>query len=103
VNPAPGQFSAASYYNDYQYQRRPGQNMSIGRQFRIRESMIFSIRAEFQNLLNRTEVNNPTVTNPQAQQTVSTTGMTTGGFGYINNTTLAVPPRIGTLVARFQF
>jgi hypothetical protein len=55
----------------------PGENMSIGRQFRIRESMIFSIRAEFQNLLNRT-------------------GMTTGGFGYINNTTLAVPPRIGT-------
>jgi hypothetical protein len=103
VNPALGQFGASPYYTDYRYQRRPGENMSIGRQFRIRESMILSVRAEFQNLFNRTEVNNPTVTNPQAPQTVSSAGLTTGGFGYINNTSLAVPPRTGTLVARFQF
>ncbi|HEY6346674.1 MAG TPA: TonB-dependent receptor [Bryobacteraceae bacterium] len=105
VNPPAGQFGTATFYNDYRYQRRPVENLAFGRLFRIHESVGLNLRVEFQNLFNRTEVNNPTATNPQAAQTVnSATGQTTAGFGYINTlgTTFGTP-RQGMIVARFQF
>jgi hypothetical protein len=109
TNPPVGQFgTAAAYYNDYRYQRRPVENISLARNFRFRERFNLQIRAEFTNIFNRTEPNNPTVTNAFATQTRSANGNTAGGFGAIitNSTTGAVTfsaPRQGTLVARFQF
>jgi len=103
-NPAPGQWgTAAAYYSDFRYQRRPVENMSLARVFRIKERASLQIRAEFTNIFNRTEANNPTVTNPLATQTTTATGQTTAGFGYINNGTTFGSPRAGQLVARFQF
>jgi hypothetical protein len=105
VNPPPGQFGTATFYNDYRYQRRPVENLALGRLFRIHESISLNVRVEFQNVFNRTEPNNPTATNPQATQTVNpATGQTTAGFGFINTlgTTFATP-RQGMIVARFQF
>ncbi len=102
--PAAGQFgTAAAYYNDYRYARRPAESMSIGRLFRIREHMSLQIRAEFFNIFNRTELNNPTATNSLLAQTVNSAGVPTSGFGYINPTSLYSPPRTGQLVGRFQF
>jgi hypothetical protein len=102
-NPAPGQWgTAAAYYSDFRYQRRPVENISLGRVFRIKERSSLQIRAEFTNMFNRTEMNNPTVTNPLATQT-TVNGQTTSGFGYINNGTTFSAPRQGQLVARFQF
>ncbi len=104
VNPAPGQWgTAAAYYDNYRYQRRPVENMSLARNFRVKERYSLQIRAEFTNIFNRTEMNNPVATNALATQTVSTAGQTTAGFGYINTGTTFSPPRQGTLVARFQF
>jgi hypothetical protein len=104
VNPAAGQWgTAAGYYGNYRYERRPVENMSMGRLFRIKEKASLQIRAEFTNIFNRTEPNNPTSTNALATQTRSTAGQTTAGFGYINNGTTFSAPRQGTLVARFQF
>jgi hypothetical protein len=105
VNPPVGQFgTSAAYYGDYRYQRRPTENVSIARNFPFREGrMNLQIRAEFTNIFNRTEVNNPTVTNAFATQTTNTAGQTTAGFGYINTGTTFGAPRQGTLVARFQF
>lgn len=105
ANPAPGQFgTAAPYYDDYRYQRRPVENVSLGRNFPFREGrMTFQIRAEFTNIFNRTEVNNPTSTNALATQVSSATGQTSAGFGFINNGTVYSPPRQGQLIARFQF
>jgi hypothetical protein len=104
VNPAPGQWgTAAAYYSDFRYQRRPVENASIGRNFRIKERTNLQIRAEFTNIFNRTEMSNPTVTNPLATQTRNASGQTTAGFGFINNGTTFAPPRQGQLVARFQF
>jgi hypothetical protein len=108
ANPVAGQFgTAAAYYNDYRYQRRPQENVSIARNFRIRERMTFQLRAEFTNIFNRTYPNNPTFGNAFATQTINAAGQTTGGFGSIlaNTTTGTVfmPPRQGQLVARFQF
>jgi hypothetical protein len=103
-NPAPGQWgTAAAYYSDFRYERRPVENLSLGRVFRIKERASLQIRAEFTNIFNRTEFNNPTVTNPLATQTTSGTGQTTAGYGYINNGTTFSAPRQGQFIARFQF
>jgi hypothetical protein len=102
-NPAPGQWgSAAAYYTDYRYQRRPVENLSLGRNFRIKERANLQIRAEFTNAFNRTEPNNPTATNALATQTKNNAGQTTAGFGFINTATTGAP-RQGQFVARFQF
>ena len=103
-NPGPGQWgTAAAYYSDYRYERRPVENLSIGRNFRIKERANLQIRAEFTNIFNRTEMSNPTATNPLATQTTNASGQTTAGFGYINTGTVFAPPRQGQLIARFQF
>jgi hypothetical protein len=105
TNPSAGQWgTAAGYYSDYRYERRPAESMSLGRTFRIKERNSLQIRAEFTNIFNRTEANNPTSTNALATQTTNkTTGQTTAGFGYINVGTTFSAPRSGQLVARFQF
>jgi hypothetical protein len=104
VNPPAGQFgTAAGYYNDYRYQRRPSESMSLGRTFRIKERASLQVRADFTNIFNRTEPNNPTSTNALASQTRNLAGQTTAGFGYINVGTVFSAPRQGTLVARFSF
>jgi len=108
TNPAPGQFGTATYYNDYRGQRRPVENLGIGRRFSIREKASFNIRAEFTNLFNRTQMNDPASTNPQLTQTrvnnSDPQSQTVSGFGFINTLgTTAATPRQGQIVARFQF
>jgi hypothetical protein len=76
--------------------------MSLGRIFRIKERYNLQIRAEFTNIFNRAEINNPSASNALATQTKSGS-QTTAGFGYINTGTVFSPPRQGQLVARFQF
>lgn len=106
VNPPAGQFgTAAGYYSDYRYERRPLENVSLARTFRFRAEgkMSLQVRAEFTNIFNRSEPNNPTAVNALATQIKNATGQTSAGFGYINNATTSSAPRQGTLVARFQF
>jgi hypothetical protein len=102
-----GQFgTSAFYYNDYRYQRRPSESVSLGRVFRIRERMALTLRMNFTNIFNRTEMANPAFSNATAVTTRSTsTGFLTGGFGFINYVgggTL-LPPRQGTAEMRFSF
>jgi hypothetical protein len=104
VDPPAGQFGVgAAYYNDYRQQRRPGESMSLGRTFRFKEDVTLNIRADFQNIFNRTEMNNPTSTNAKQTQTRSSSGTTVSGFGYINPNSVAAPPRAGIIVASFRF
>jgi hypothetical protein len=122
TNPAPGQFGGASYYDDFRGQRRPTENLGIGRQFRIKERVRLNVRAEFTNIFNRTYVNNPSITTPVGSstiispQTAPTCKLPTGangacspglqivsGFGAINTSTVLYPPRTGQIVARFEF
>jgi hypothetical protein len=104
-NPAPGEWgTAATYYSDYRTARRPDEQLSLGRIFRIGEKMGFSVRAEFFNVFNRTYLNNPDSTNALATQVTNpATGQTTSGFGRINTGTTFLPPRSGQIVARFTF
>jgi hypothetical protein len=105
VDPPAGQFgTGAAYYNDYRQQRRPTEGMSLGRTFRFKEGVTLNIRADFQNIFNRTEMNTPTSTNAKATQTRNaTTGVTISGFGYINPASVAAAPRAGMIVANFKF
>ena len=106
--PAPGQFGGATFYNDYRAQRRPVENLALGRLFRIREKMSFTIRTEFTNIFNRTQVNDPSSINPQLAQTrvnsADLKSQTTAGFGFLNTLgTTFGSPRQGQIVGRFQF
>ncbi len=104
TDPAPGQFgTSAPYYSDYRYQRRPDEEMSISRTFRLHgERTTLQLRAEFFNVFNRTEENNPTVSNAAATQVVKN-GLTASGFGYINVGSVAFGPRSGQFVAQFHW
>jgi hypothetical protein len=107
VDPPAGQFgNSPAYYSDYRQQRRPSEAMTIGRVFPIKEGMSLTIRADFQNILNRMILANPTATNAKATQTWSAaTGETSAGFGDI--VTSSAPgtgsQQTGIIVARFQF
>jgi len=112
TDPAAGKWgSTAPYLEGYRWRRRPSEAVSIGRNFRIREGkIVFNVRAEFQNILNRHFYNAPTATNPLAPITTTTlrgNTFATGGYGVVN--TLVVggsngsAPRTGTIVARLTF
>jgi outer membrane receptor protein involved in Fe transport len=114
TNPAPGQYGGAYYYGDFRGQRRPVENLAIGRQFRIHERISLSLRAEFQNILNRTYLNNPSILSPQTAPVCKLTNGSNGacsqpglqvvsGFGSIDTSTVPYQPRSGQLVAQFQF
>ncbi len=63
VDPAAGQFgTSAAYYGDYRTNAARLENfVGAGRKFQITERVNVSIRAEFNNIFNRTELPNPTV------------------------------------------
>ncbi|HLI84055.1 MAG TPA: TonB-dependent receptor [Bryobacteraceae bacterium] len=117
TNPAPGQYGGATYYNNFRGERRPVENFGIGRQFRVRERMSLTVRAEFNNIFNRTYLNNPTTTGVGiSPQTAPTCKLPTGGsgacspgeqlssgFGVINTSTTFAAPRTGQMVAQFVF
>ncbi|HYP12898.1 MAG TPA: hypothetical protein VEQ63_03155, partial [Bryobacteraceae bacterium] len=104
TEPAPGQWgTSAAYYNDYRSFRRPSEQFSLGRNFRIRERMSFEIQAMFFNAFNRTYLNDPDSGNARATPTIGANGTTTAGFGRINTGSTAFGPRDGVLNARFQF
>jgi hypothetical protein len=108
--PAPGQWgTGAAYYDDYRFQRRPNENMGLGRMFRVKERYELSLRVDFNNIFNRAEMPNPASTNAAATQ-VKTNGVPTAGFGFIAtaNTASITPTqtptsRQGTVVLRFRF
>ena len=107
ANPPAGQFgNSAEYYSDFRYQRHPQENLNLGRTFRIKERATLNIRAEFNNIFNRTYLNNPTASGYQSPQTHNPLGLNNPGFGYISLTTASNQvgqPRNGVIVARFQF
>jgi hypothetical protein len=121
ADPDPGQFgNSPAYYNDYRTQRRPQENMNIGRTFTIREGVTFNLRLEVTNVFNRSYWNSPSaqnLTNAHLDCTVATTpgcylpnGNTNTGFGKLVTTgvtafgtTANLLPRQGLLVGRLNF
>ncbi len=95
--------NSAAYYDDYRHRRRPFESMAFGRIFRINERISLNIRAEFTNIFNRIQPNNPSSGNARSTQVKDPqSGKPLGGFGYIDTGT-AGDPRQGMIVARIQF
>jgi hypothetical protein len=74
----------------------------------FREGMSLNIRAEFNNIFNRTFLTTPARANSATPiGTNAATGVITSGYGYINLVPGALgyapAPRTGQIVARFQF
>jgi len=104
VDPAAGTFGASpAFYDDFRYQRRPDEQFSIGRVFGFGGNRKLSVRAEFFNALNRTQMNNPDAANPLQTQLRNAQGIPTSGFGRINTGMNYGPPRSGQVVARIGF
>ncbi|MCU1327524.1 MAG: hypothetical protein JWN34_2894, partial [Bryobacterales bacterium] len=104
ADPAAGQWgTSAAYYNDYRGFRRPSEQLSLGRNFRVKEIMAVEVQAMFFNVLNRTYLNNPDSTNAKATLQRNANGTTLSGFGRINNGTTALSPREGVLSLRIRF
>ena len=101
--------TSAPYYTDYRFQRRPSENMSVSRRFRITERVALNLRVELNNVFNRATPPDPTATNAQATQVRAANGNTVSGFGFINTAAVAggisglSGPRNGAIVARFVF
>jgi hypothetical protein len=111
-----GQFapneSALRSFRGFRY---PAENANFSRNFRIKERYVLQIRAEFTNIFNRVQFPIPIgqtgainlgnfATAPTTFTSGPNKGLYSGGFGTIvPETTGAVNPRAGTLVARFTF
>ncbi len=98
----------------YRNIRQPQENLNVSRNFRIKEGVVLHIRAEFQNVFNRTRLTitaasagNATATGFSAATTKFTSGATaglySGGFGTILPTSGTSGQRTGTLIARITF
>src|SRR5262249_30316386 len=75
--PGPSSLTSNLYYSDFRAQRRPSESFNVGRNFRMgREDrpVIFSIRAEFANIFNRSLMANPVTTNPLGTPTKNAAG-----------------------------
>jgi hypothetical protein len=117
VNPPAGQFGTSpAYYSDYRSQRRPMENMNIGRTFRIGgegSKKTVNLRMEFTNIFNRAYWSDPSgasLTNATLQPATNNFGNYTTGFGFMTTTgvtafgtTANLLPRQGVLVGRFSF
>ncbi|MEO8099892.1 MAG: TonB-dependent receptor [Acidobacteriota bacterium] len=115
-----GQWAAQqNTIRSYRGIRAPQENLNISRNFRIKEKVVIHIRAEFQNVMNRTRLLTNAATPGNAINTsgfatkpvVVTTGQYKGlyssGFGVLNPFTATTPgtpqARTGTLIARITF
>src|SRR5262245_58966624 len=111
VDPDPGTFGVSpAYYRDYRKQRRPIENMNLGRTFRLTEKASFNIRIEFTNVFNRALWADPAgnnLTNFGLQRATQSNGVTTAGFGKVVTTAFTTTqnlyPRQGVIVGRLTF
>jgi hypothetical protein len=103
TSPTPGQYSySAAYYNDYRMKRTPSERMSIGRIFRMKEGVTLEIRADFDNVFNRTVLPAPS-SSSVTTQTWNAGGMTQSGFGDIRTVSGSTTQRSGIIVGRLRF
>jgi len=91
VDPGGGNFgTAAPFYNNCRWQRYPAENLSFGRNFRLKERANLQFRVEFQNVFNRLFYSAPSIagftgTNPTTPAVHNNpNGALSGGYGYVN-------------------
>ena len=104
-----GQFapdnSALRFYRGV---RHPTENANISRNFRITERVQLNVRAEFNQVLNRMQLPQPTTTGnfasaPTTFKTGANAGLYSGGFGTIVPLSGTSGMRTGQLIGRITF
>jgi hypothetical protein len=104
ADPAQGEWGTSpAYYDDFRYQRRPEEQLSFGRNFRLGSRTRLDLRMEFFNPFNRTYMNNPDATNPLQTQRVDAQGKPIAGFGRIDTGSVFGPQRSAQIVTRFSW
>ncbi len=109
TSPAPGTYSTSKpFYGDYRGPRYPSEQLGFGKGFNIRESLKFSLRADFFNVFNRWAYPGLQNTGNFAQATqTNPDGSIANGFGYLGNSISGAggnfAPRSTSIVARIQF
>jgi hypothetical protein len=85
--------------------RQPNENFNLSRTFRIKERMVFTLRAEWQNIFNRLRLPQPTTTGFTSNPSQTANGLYTGGFGTLTPTAGngVSGMRSGTLIGRLTF
>jgi len=107
-DPDDGEFSTSkAYYKDYRFKRRPVEQMSLSRNFRITDKLQLNVRAEFQNVFNRRDMEDPYYLNAKATQVRGDDGedeeVPKSGFGYVNFKNTASNPRNGQVIIKLLF
>jgi hypothetical protein len=105
-------FSDLRYYRGI---RQPQENFNVSRNFRFREGIVLHIRVEFQNIMNRTRLPQPSSTgnfsaaptkfpefNPDGSRNANF-NLYSAGFGTILPTSGTNGYRSGTLIGRITF
>jgi hypothetical protein len=116
ANPAPGTYATSKpYYSDFRGPRYPSEQLGVGKNFTVKESLKLSLRADFFNVFNRwaypgqTPGNGSSLnsTNPFATPQYGSDGSIVNGFGFYGNGISGAggnfAPRSGEFVARIQF
>ncbi len=108
VDPDDGEFGASkAYHSDYRFKRRPVEQMSLSRNFRITDKVQLNVRAEFQNVFNRRDTVDPDYLNAKATQIRGDDGddedVPKSGFGYVNFKNTASNPRNGQVIIKLLF
>jgi Carboxypeptidase regulatory-like domain len=109
ANPIPGTYATSKpYYGDFRAPRYPSEQLGVGKEFPIRESLKFSLRADFFNVFNRWAY--PGLQNAQSPfqaPQYNANGTIANGFGYLGNSISGAggnfAPRSGEFVARIEF
>ena len=92
---------SAPYYNDYRGQRIPSEQASLTRVWNHERTYV-EFRLEFFNVMNRLQYPGPSSGNPLAATTYAANGNLSGGFGYINVSSVG-GQRTGQAVIRIRF
>jgi len=88
--------------------RQPTENANFARNFRVKEKVTLNVRVEFNNILNRMILPNPTTLGNYAAAPTKFTsgasnGLLSGGFGTYSVLNGVGNQRTGTFVARLTF
>jgi hypothetical protein len=108
ANPAPGTYATSKpYYGDFRGPRYPSEQLGFGKVLVVKESVRFSLRADFFNVFNRWAYPGLNMGSPFATPQYNSDGSIANGFGYLGNSISNAggnyAPRSGELVARIQF
>jgi hypothetical protein len=108
ANPPLGQYATSKpYYGDFRGPRYPNEQLGFGKVVPIRETLKFSLRADFFNVFNRWAYPGLNMGSPFATPQYGSDGSIVNGFGFLGDGISGAggnyAPRSGEFVARIEF